>query len=83
LEDVRVFAAPDEVPSDSITVVTAPVDDSKPAAATLTALGGSFGDLLGGTLSQGTLTPVPGQWNLHLTDNSIRDLWILITWGSG
>lgn len=30
----------------------------------------------------GDLPPALGELTWHLTDNSIRDLWIALTWGS-
>ncbi len=83
LKQVQFFAKPAqpaEVSMVTISLVTDPVDDSEPGKASLVTLDDAFGHLLGGSLSGGPLPPAVGQWNLHLTDNSIGDLWIAITW---
>ncbi|MFO7579714.1 MAG: hypothetical protein R6W74_05850 [Nitrosomonas halophila] len=79
LQEVWIYVAPAEKPSGPITV-RLPVDGSEEIQASLQALGSSFGNLLGGSFGD-TLPPVLGQWTLHLTDNSIDDLWLVIKWG--
>jgi hypothetical protein len=83
LKKVWIFAVPATVSSNSIEVHV-PVNTSEVATAQLDkSLRGVFGDqLLGGALENGQLLPALGQWNLHLSDNLITDLWLVLEWGS-
>ncbi len=82
LRGVAIYAAPapDAGTLAALTLSTAPTDNP---ARTLQRLDADpdLGNLLSRTLD-GPLPPALGSWTLYLNSNRIRDLWLVLTWGT-
>jgi hypothetical protein len=78
LRGLTLFAEPGDGTKPTITVATAPAGDP---ARTEHQLNTSLGNLRMGALGE-PLPPALGALTLRLDDNSITDLWMVLTWGS-
>lgn len=77
---MELFAEAGPQTAPAITLATAPVGDPGRATHQL-ASDPAMGGMRVGMLT-GDLPPALGELTWHLTDNSIRDLWIALTWAS-
>jgi len=77
LHGLTLIAEPGDDTKPTVTVATAPADDH---ARTERSLDTSLGGLRMGALDD-PLPPALGELTFHLDDNSISDLWIVLTWG--
>lgn len=80
LHGVELYAesGTDTPSSVSVSVVPNPADDD----AWLLETDQSLGGLLIGSLDEDALPPAIGELRLHFADNSMRDVWLVLTWGA-
>ncbi len=78
LSGLTLFAKPGEGTEPAITVGTAPTGDP---SRTEHLLEKGLGDLLMGDLDE-SLPPALGEVTLQFDDNSMTDVWMVLTWGS-
>jgi hypothetical protein len=80
LHRVDLYAEPGVGTKSTVSVSTAAPDEPGRTTHALTS-GGGPGDLRVGELADDPLPAAAGPLTLHLDDNSIRDLWLVLTWG--
>jgi hypothetical protein len=80
LHQVELFAEPGPGTAPTVQVATGPPGDPDRSVHPL-ATDPGLGGLRAGPLATDPLPPAVGELTLHLDDNSIRDLWLALTWG--